>query len=78
MGNYQLESEYTKYFQYKNNKTFHIEIKDSCEKLKKEELKNKLKKNEEIKNEREERLIRKDIEKHITEKKGKIIEEENI
>jgi len=74
MGNYQLESEDTKYFQYKNNKTFHIEIKDSCEKLKKEELKYKFKKNEEIKYEIEERLIRKDIEKYIIEKK----EEENI
>ena len=82
MKNYQLElkEQDKKYLQFKNNKIFHIEIKDPGKKLKKEELKNKnkLKKIEEIKNEIEERLIRKDIEKYIIEKKEKIKEEENI
>ena len=86
MENYQLELEDKKYLQYKNNKTFHIGLKDSGKKLKKEEALNsinKLKKNEEIKNGingTEERLIRNDIEKYIIEKKEKINlkEEENI
>ena len=85
MKNYQfdLKEQDKKYLQFKNNKIFHIEIKDPGKKLKKEELKNKnkLKKIEEIKNEingTKERLIRKDIEKYIIEKKEKIKEEENI
>ena len=85
MKNYQLELKERdkKYLQYKNNKIFFIERKDPGKELKKEELKNKhkLKNIEEIKYEidgTKEKLIRKDIEKYIIEKKEKIKEEENI
>ena len=50
---FELKEEDKKYFQYKNNKTFHIEIKDSREQLIIEEFKNiekyKLKKIQETK-----------------------------
>jgi len=74
MKSYQLElkEEDKKYLNYKNNKTFHIEIKYSGEKLtiEKEKFKNKekskLKKIEEIKNE-----MKFKIEKSILKKKKK-------